>query len=58
LRQYVSTVGDAFKSQLHELGADFDEKTKGMTDAQRQWYVEWEGEEAFQLAEDFPALMW
>ncbi|MEQ8789457.1 MAG: hypothetical protein RIC55_24395 [Pirellulaceae bacterium] len=58
LRQYVSTVGDALKSQLDGLGADFDEKTKGMTDAQRQWYVEWEAGEAFQLAEDFPALMW
>lgn len=58
LQQYVSTVGDAFKSKLDELGADFDEKTKDMTDAQRQWYVEWEAGEAFQLAEDFPALMW
>jgi hypothetical protein len=27
LRQYVSTVGDAFKSKLNELGADFDENT-------------------------------
>lgn len=58
LRQYVSTVGDAFKNKLDELGADLDEKTKDMTDAQRQWYVEWEAGEAFQLAKDFPALMW
>ena len=58
LRQYVSTVGEAFNSKLDELGADFEEKTKGMSDAQRQWYSEWEAGEAFQLAKDFPALMW
>lgn len=58
LRQYISTVGDAFKSKLDELGEDFDEKTKGMTDAQQQYYAESEAGEAFQLAEDFPALMW
>lgn len=58
LRQYVKMVGDAFQSKFDELGADFDEKTKDMTDAQRQWYAEWEAGEAFQLARDFPALMW
>lgn len=58
LRQYVHTVGEAFENKLNELGKDFDEKTKDMTPEQHQWYVEWEGGEAFQLAQDFPALMW
>lgn len=58
LRQYVSTVGDAFDSKRAKLGEDFDEKTKDMTPAQQHWYGQWEAGEAFQLAEDFPALMW
>jgi DNA-binding ferritin-like protein (Dps family) len=58
LKQYVSTVDEAFKNKLDKLGEDFEEYTKEMTPAQRDWYAEWEAGEAFQLAEDFPALMW
>ena len=58
LKQYVSTVDEAFKNKLDTLGKDFEEYTKDMTPEQRDWYAEWEAGEAFQLAEDFPALMW
>jgi hypothetical protein len=40
------------------MGADFDEKAKDMTDAQTPVVCRVEGGEAFQLAEDFPTLMW
>ena len=58
LKQYVDTVNEAFQNKLDKLGDDFEEKTKDMTPAQRDWYAESEAGEAFQLAEDFPALMW
>jgi hypothetical protein len=58
LSQYVSTIDSALKDKLAQLGDDFDEKTKDMTPAQRDWYAEMEAGDAFQLAEDFPALMW
>ena len=58
LAQYVSTVNEALKGKLEKLGADFDKKTKGMTPAQRNWHAQWEADEEYQLADDFPALMW
>ncbi len=58
LSQYVSTVGSALKEKLARLGDDFDENTKDMTPAQRNWYAEMEAGDAFQLAEYFPALIW
>lgn len=58
LEQYVSIVNDALMGKLEELGRDFDEKTKGLTDGERSWYAWWDGDLESRLASDFPALMW
>ncbi len=58
LRQNVCTVNKVIQKKLETLGEDFEEKTQDMTPSQRNWYTEREAGEGFQLAEDFPALMW
>lgn len=57
LKDYVETIEGALRQKWDEFGDDIGRKTAGMTEDQKNEYIEYLTDDAFQLYDRFPSMV-